>query len=474
MSRKILLALLICGAVLLVGGTAQAASSTLTASQTVAAAADAVDNTALATSTTQANVAQIRATTTMDVALATPLASTTDTLTIGTCVITFASTTAGVVTASAYTDDTSCADNSATIYIHTVTGTATTTRTAAQIATAIVAIDNIYDTNHGWLTSLASTTNTWVAFGATSTLVTSATQIASSTTATGKIVGLAAGTVAPVVAVAMTQTITVGGTISANNTYTIRSNGISASYTALTTDTTAANIATGLNTALTTAGPTEYTNAVSTSVITLTAVTAGTAFSPATTTMAKAQTVTFTPANVTVGETFKVVINGTTYSYKASGADGTTQVINGLVAAITSDAVNCSASGSTVSCSARTTGTAFTYSSSVDGIPSSSGGGGGGGGAPYVAPPVVTPPNAPVVLATLTLTKTLSYGRSNKEVKLLQEKLKLLGFMKASQRTTNYFGVTTKKALIKFQMKNKLRPYNGVLNKKTRALLNSL
>lgn len=83
------------------------------------------------------------------------------------------------------------------------------------------------------------------------------------------------------------------------------------------------------------------------------------------------------------------------------------------------------------------------------------------------AKPVVVSP-----ISTNTLTKAFKYGQSSREVKILQTKLQARGFLKKSLKTTNYFGVLTKTALIKFQKANKIKPANGTLNVQTRALLN--
>lgn len=93
-----------------------------------------------------------------------------------------------------------------------------------------------------------------------------------------------------------------------------------ASFTALTTSTS--DVATGLNTAIQSHInylARNYTTSVAGSVITLTAKTAGTAFTSLTPTTTNfpgtAQVVTFTPAGVVQGLKFTVNINGTNYEY---------------------------------------------------------------------------------------------------------------------------------------------------------------
>ncbi|MCK5211463.1 hypothetical protein KAJ89_02055 [Candidatus Parcubacteria bacterium] len=87
-----------------------------------------------------------------------------------------------------------------------------------------------------------------------------------------------------------------------------------------------------------------------------------------------AQEVTFTPSSVTVNETFNAVINGTTYSFKATG-NTAQNVVEGLQPLMTANAaVTCTEDNVKVTCVADSAGTAFTYSVSITEAPASGGG----------------------------------------------------------------------------------------------------
>ncbi|MBU4216336.1 hypothetical protein L6270_02095 [Candidatus Parcubacteria bacterium] len=132
--------------------------------------------------------------------------------------------------------------------------------------------------------------------------------------------------------------------------------------------------------------------------ITCTADTAGTAFTltaAAVNATDIAQEVTFTPSSVVSSETFNVVINGTTYSFKATAATAQ-NVVEGLQPLIDANAaVTCTEDDVMVICVADVAGTAFTYSASVTEAPSS-----GGVITPTPLPPIVTAVNVPLTIST--------------------------------------------------------------------------
>ena len=471
MSKKILLMALVLGAFVLVSGAVQA-SSTFTALQTVANIDPGAHNDQAATYVTAtSSVPQAKASSTL-VVVSLPASNTT--ITIGGCVITFTAT-----------DTTNC--NGGTVGVGTTTdgtGASGKARSATQIANALLALTNVKNASASStnLTASASSSPTAVIFTTSSGSTETGGLIKFASTAGGAITN--PYSYAGVAPVAQVDTITIGGTPEAGDIFLIGvpdngplHTGV-VGYTATTIDDTTTKIATGLAVSLSLA-PNVDTDPFSVSsannVVILTAKSAGTAFTSATSSAVNypgvAQVVTFTPANVSAGDTFVITADGMSVSYKALAGDGVTQVINALLAAGAN--VVCTNTGAELTCTSPILGTrlAVNYSATVITAPVYSSGGGGGG---YFSP-AITLPNAPVLsTATTLLTKTLSYGQTNKQIKILQEKLKTLGFIKAPQKTTTYFGLVTKNALIKFQKANKLKPYNGVLNAKTRTLLNSI
>jgi len=96
----------------------------------------------------------------------------------------------------------------------------------------------------------------------------------------------------------------------------------------------------------------------------------------------------------------------------------------------------------------------------------------------YIATPTVTP----TTTSTSTLfvfTKLLKYSMINNDVKELQKFLNTHGYQVATTgagspgHETNYFGTLTKKAVIKFQLANKLVG-DGIIGPKTNTVINSL
>ncbi len=179
--------------------------------------------------------------------------------------------------------------------------------------------------------------------------------------------------VSAVSAVAQVNTITIGGTVEAGDVFTATLPTVGAvDYTVTGGDATTDNIATGLNATIqasTDYASQDFTSSVDASVITLTAKAAGTGFtqtSGTTNRTAVAQVVTFTPASVTAGETFRATINGTDYDYTASGGDSEDTVVSALAPLINDNAaVACSEDNTKVTCTAESAGTAFEFAATV-------------------------------------------------------------------------------------------------------------
>ena len=173
---------------------------------------------------------------------------------------------------------------------------------------------------------------------------------------------------------AQVNTITIGGTVDTDDTFTAALPGpVNAIYTVLITDTTTNDIATGLNNAIQAsagyAGQ-AFTSAAVGSDVVLTAKVAGTGFvqtSSNTNRAAVAQVVTFTPALVTVDETYRGTINGTDYDYTVVGGDNVASVIAALAPLMDANAaVGCvDTASTTITCTASVAGTAFTYGATV-------------------------------------------------------------------------------------------------------------
>lgn len=338
-----------------------AVTSTLNRTATTANVSAGATNTQSATkSTDTANVAGTQSVTTITVNSA-PLA--TETLTVGSCVVTFV---AG--NSTSLQDSVDCTSNAATIDL---TSDGTAARDAAALATALRTLSNVAGGGgFGALTVGGSGTDITLT-AANKVAGNPATATTNNTNAFGGAFA-SANTTAGVAPVAQIDTITISGTIEAGDVFTATLPGpVTASYTALTGN-TADDVATGLNSAIQASagyGAQAFTSGVATNVVTLTAKVAGTGFavtSTATNQAAVAQVDTFTPASVTAGERFRVTIGGTNYDYVAQTGDTATLVSNGLRAAISNATVTENSDGNaTVVLTAVTPGTAFTATSSV-------------------------------------------------------------------------------------------------------------
>ncbi|MFA5022759.1 MAG: peptidoglycan-binding domain-containing protein [Candidatus Paceibacterota bacterium] len=459
MSKKFLLVTLLLGAFLLVGATAQAATSSLTAVQTVANIAKGTDDQSATLASTTPNETAVQSVDDVTITNAIVMGSST-TLIIDGCTISF--------TPSA--DDLDCTGGSPTGIINT-----STTTTAALQATTLAKMTFTNYTAVGSTTAVVRFTHSTTATDGN--LAVTGTEASGSTTVAVVTVGNAA--------VAEVDDIPILGTVDAGDVFGLTSTSTtltaSSTYTVVAGDTLqliADKIRNQIwaEAASSTVGFTVATTGTATLRLTAREVGRGnTAAGTATNYAGVAQQITFTPASVTTGETFTISINSRDYSYTALSGATVASVVAGLASAASADPVaTCvDTTSTTVTCTAKTAGTAFTsFSATVSNAPVVGNGSSGGssGTAVYIAPIK----KIPAVAAPTVLTRAWSYGKTGKEVKLLQEKLKALGLIKKTQKTTTYFGLITKNALIKFQKTNKIKPYNGVLNVKTRALLNSL
>lgn len=358
--RRTALALAVMAAL---GGSAMdalAVTSTLNRTATTANVAAGATSTQTATkSTDTANVAGTLSVTTITVNSA-PLA--TETLTVGSCVVTFV---AG--NSSSLQDSVDCTSNAATIDL---TSDGTAVRDAAALAAALRTLTAVAGGGgFGALTVGGSAAD--ITFTAANKVAGNpATATTNNTNAFGGAFA-SANTTVGVAPVAQIDTITIGGTIEVGDVFSATLPGpVTASFTAATTS--ADDVASGLNSAIQASagyGAQAFTSGVATNVVTLTAKVAGTGFtvtSTATNQAAVAQVDTFTPASVTAGERFRVTIGGASYDYVAQAGDTATLVANGLRAAISNAAVTENADGNaTVVLTAATPGTAFTATSSV-------------------------------------------------------------------------------------------------------------
>jgi hypothetical protein len=455
---------------------AQAVTSTLTAAETVANVNQGVNDQTANLASTTPNVLGDRASTTITVGSSIPASGAT--IVIGGCTITFqvaASSTAGL----------NCVSGAMNLDI----GSGSYATTTANLAATLLGLANVRgSTASGTMltVSASSTDSKSIVFTAATSSTLGAGKILFTPDAGNKIT--LAVSKPGTASVAEIDDVTIGGTIDTGDVFGLISTSTAlntaASYTVGAAD-TLQSIADKIrnqvwaSSASTTVGFTVATTGTAT--IRLTARRAGygnTVAGSATNYGGVSKIVTFTPAEVAANVNFQISINSRDYSYRT--ADSTLAgVIAGLVTAAAGDAdVSCADTTEELTCTAKVAGTAFTYRTDVSfPVVSSSGGGGrtilNSEQAPVVRKNLVPVSKVEVFSAPIRLSRSLSLGQSHKEVKLLQEKLKSLGFIKKTQNTTNYFGIVTKQAVIKFQVANKIKPANGVLNVKTRLLLNS-
>lgn len=482
MSKKFLLLTFVLGVFLLLSGSVQAVS-TLTAAQTVAnSAVGTADQTATLV-TSPANLVGVKASTTVTVVTA---PADHETLVVGGCTITFhadASTTLPLT----------CAAGTAAIGVGDGSNATTTAGLAATIIGSLGTNFPNVTASGTMLTISASSTNTSaITFTAATSSALGAGKILVTPDGAKILVTSTTHSFAGTASVAQIDTITIAGTVDSGDVFlaNLPTAGL-VGYTVLPADTTTTLIAKGLGNAIYTSPGYDaqaFTVSTSTNTVILTAKAAGTGFTVTSSALnyaGVAQQITFTPADVTFRDTFRIEINGRTYSYFAEGDVTVAKVVAGLVLAAAADSdATCSNTGSAyVTCVAKVAGTAFnSYSATVtDGGASSASSNGPSGGSPNLTITNLTlPPTASPVALKVALTRAWAYGKTSNEIKALQKFLNSHGFLVAKKgagspgKETTYFGQATKAALIKFQRANKISPYNGALNTKTRALLNSL
>jgi len=458
------------------------ADATFTAAVTVGNTAPGVNDQTDATTPTQANVAETKATRTITV---NSVPTVPVTLTIGTCVITVSSAPAA---------DADCSNNNATIATSTDT-------TAAAIAARIRTFTGLSDTGHGALTIGGS--GSTASFTTTGT-ETSATPI-TATLSTGSDFTLTTVNTTGVIPVAQINTVTIGGTVETGDTYTVHLPGpVDASYTVISSDNTTSKIANGLRTAILASagyGSQAFTAATSTNTVVFTAKTAGTGFTQTSGTTnypGITEQATFTPnTDVDTHHNYLITINGTSYS---ANAGSLSDLLANLLSAVNaSSAVSCSNTGSAVLCSSSVQGTSFTAAAGVSLIHSSGNSGGGGGGSTHTTTTVTTTSNSSVqdqINAALAKVKALqaqlgtggapvsaafssdlTIGSNSLDVKALQVWLNSHGFTVSASgagsmgNETTTFGGLTKAALAKFQASVGISPAAGYFGAKTRAYL---
>lgn len=476
-----------------------AANPSISTSETVANVVAGTDDQTASTAATQANVEEVKASRTLTVGA---LPGNNETITIGTCVITYASST------GATNDELNCTDNAAAI--DRDTGAGNTPRTASDIAGVMRTLTNVSDTGHGALTVGGS--------GSTATFTTTNTEASATavsfTDGTGGDITSTASTVG-VVPVAQVNTISIGGTVDTGDVFTATLPTVGAvTYTVTSSDTTTANIATGLNAAIQAsagyAGQ-AFTSTASTNTVVLTAKTAGTGFtqtSSATNRAAIAQVVVFTPSNLASGWTLTITINGTNYNYQQDSNDSTQDVVEALQALVDgSSAVSCTEDNAAITCTASSAGTSFTYATSVSAPPSSSSGTSASGrvrnlvemgncklalevmnqypngsgmasqrqyylqecGGVSVTPSITT------TIPSIVITRTLQVGTTGEDVSLLQRWLAQDAVVYPEGLVTGYFGQLTLSAVQRFQLRYGVVgegvPGYGIVGPKTRAKL---
>lgn len=346
--------------------TSFAATPSISTSETVANVTAGTDDQTGATTATQANVEEVKATRTLTVGA---LPGNNETITIGTCVVTYASST------GATNDELNCNDNAAAI--DRDTGAENTPRTASDIVGIMRTLINVSDTGHGALTVSGSGSD--VIFTTTGT-ETSATAITFTDGTAGDITSTAS--TVGVIPVAQINTITIGGTVETGDVFTATLPTVGAvTYTVASSDTTTANIATGLNAAIQASSgyaSQAFTSAASTNTVILTAKTAGTGFtqtSSAANRAAVAQVVVFTPSSVAGGYDYVITINGTKYTSTQMGNPTVKTIVEALQPLVNANsAVSCTEDDTAITCTAASAGTAFTYSTSVNQRSSGSGG----------------------------------------------------------------------------------------------------
>jgi hypothetical protein len=439
-----------------------AATPSIATSESTANVAAGTDDQAAATAATVANVEEVKATRTLTVGT---LPVDAETIVIGTCTVTFATTTAG-----SPAEDANCTGGAT---ILTTTGTADDiARTAGEIAAALRTLTNVSDTGHGALTVTGSGSD---AIFTTTGTEASATAITFTDGTTGDVTSTAS--TVGVIPVAQVNTITITGTVDEDDVFTATLPTVGAvDYTVLSSDTTTSDIAAGLDAAIQASSgyaSQDFTSADSTNTVVLTAKVAGTGFtqtSSAANRSATAQVVVFTPANVSDSYTYALTINSTSYVYEPASGDGVKQIVEGLQPLVdAASAVSCTENDAAVTCTAASAGTSFTYSAKV-----SPAGGGSSGGSYFFNPVNLIQNQTPAAqlanllqqlnslqaqlanlrAQTVQFTRGLHRGLTGDDVRQLQERLARDSEIYPENLVTGYFGPLTETAVQRFQLKH--------------------
>ena len=214
-----------------------------------------------------------------------------------------------------------------------------------------------------------------------------------------------------------------------------------------------------------------------------------------------AQTVTFTPSSLDGSNyTYSVTLNGTAYTFTSDSTSVQT-IVEGLATAVAADpAVSCTEDNAILTCVADSAGTAFTYSSSVDGVPSTqpvitSSGSAGWRRTEILAQSAQSAQTVPIVPVSPVLLSenqtflsivtsgffnySLGFGSTGGNVENLQKWLSLYPTIYPQMLVTGYFGPLTEAAVLRLQLiygivlsKDDLGA--GVFGPRTRALVDSL
>lgn len=293
-----------------------------------------------------------------------------ESVTVGTCVITFTTTAGSTV------DELNCSDNAATIDLDT--GAGDIARSANDLGGILRTLTNVSDTNHGTLAISGS--NSVVTFTEVGT-VTSASTISLSD-GTGGNIGLFAP-VTGVIGIAQVSTLNITGTVETGDIFGVSIPTVgTVSYTVTSGDTTTNDIATGLNAAIqASAGYSsqDFTTSVVSNTVVFTGKNFTTGFSVTgvfpTNRAAASQVVVFTPSNLDNTWDIEVTINGTKYTRRHNGGDTiktTVEALQVLLDANTS--ISCTEDDTSVTCTANVAGTGFSYSANINGVNTTSGG----------------------------------------------------------------------------------------------------
>ncbi len=98
---------------------------------------------------------------------------------------------------------------------------------------------------------------------------------------------------------------------------------------------------------------------------------------------------------------------------------------------------------------------------------------------PKIIPNITTPLNPQIIIQLTNISRNLKQNTKGDDVKILQQFLNSQGFIISNKGQgspgleSDFFGIQTKKALIKFQIKNNIKPYSGYFGPITKAFIKS-